>query len=245
MKIFFLGTNGWFDTYTGNTTSVLIEMRNAYVILDAGGGIYRACDIIKENKPVYLLLSHLHMDHISGLQILPLFKLASAVKIIIPDGMKKELENIMRVPFMPAPKHLKTKTEIIEFSKIKKLPFKIKTLPLEHIVPTVGYRIEAEGKTVAYASDSGVCENILSLAKKANLLIAECSYLPNQSPDNNHLNPQQAATLAARAHAAVLALIHFKADVYKDFQTRDDALVAAGKIFPHTIAPYDGDYIKI
>ncbi|MDR0646292.1 MAG: ribonuclease Z [Elusimicrobiota bacterium] len=245
MKIFFLGTNGWFDTHTGNTTSTLIEVKDAYIILDAGGGIYRACDMVKENKPVYLLLSHLHMDHISGLQILPLFKRAGSITIITPDGMKKELENIMRLLFMPPPKHLKTKTEIIEFSKTKKLPFKIKALPLEHIVPTFGYRIEADSKSVAYASDSGVCENILSLAKNADLLIAECSYLPDRSADNNHFNPQQAAALAAQADASVLALIHFKADVYKDFQTRDDALIAAGKIFPHTIAPYDGDCIKI
>jgi ribonuclease BN (tRNA processing enzyme) len=245
MKIFFLGTNGWFETHTGNTTCVLAETKNAYVIFDAGSGIYKARDIIKKNKPVYLLLSHLHMDHISGLQILPMFKWAGGLSIIAPDGMKKELENIMRLPFMPAPDNLKTKTKIIEFSKAKKLPFKIETLPLEHIVPTFGYRLETDGKIITYASDSGVCENVLLLAKNADLLIAECSYLPDQSPDNNHLNPQQAATLAAEACASALALIHFKADVYRDFETRDAALVAAGKIFPRAMAPYDGDCIKI
>jgi ribonuclease BN (tRNA processing enzyme) len=245
VDIFFLGTNGWFDTYTGNTTCVLAETRDAYIILDAGGGIYKTYDIIKGKKPVYLLLSHLHIDHISGLQTLPLFNWAGGLHIITPDGMKKELENIMREPFMPAPPRLKTKTRVSEASQTKNLPFKLTALPMAHIVPTCGYRIEADKKILAYALDGGVNENAVKLAKNADLLITECSYLPGQSPDNNHLNPEQAAQTAARAQARLLALIHFKADTYNNLQKRDRAMAAAGALFTHTIAPYDGDHIQI
>lgn len=245
MDIVFLGTNGWFDTHTGNTSCTLVETKDAYIILDAGSGIYKTYDIIKGKKPVYLLLSHLHLDHIIGLQVLPLFKWAGGLTIITPGGMQKELAAIMRPPFMPLPENLKTKITITGFGKAKNLPFKLTALPMAHAVPTLGYRIEADGKILAYASDSGVNENIVKLAQNADLLITECSYLPGEAPDNNHLNPEQAAASAAQADAKVLALIHFKADVYTNMQTRDAAMAAAGAIFPHTIAPYDGDNICV
>ena len=245
MNIIFLGTNGWFDTHTGNTTCTLVETKDAYIILDAGSGIYKTYDIIKGKKPVYLLLSHLHMDHISGLQVLPLFRWAGGLQIIVGDGMKKPLENIMREPYMPAPAQLKTKTEIVEISQAKNLPFKLSTAALAHIVPTIGFRIEAESKILTYALDSGFTPNIIKLAKNADMLITECSYPPGEAPDNNHLGPEQAAALAQEAGAKILALIHFKADVYNNMQARDGAMAAAGAIFHHTIAPYDGDNICV
>ena len=41
MKVLFLGTNGWYDTKTGNTTCILIETKKEYIILDAGNGFYK------------------------------------------------------------------------------------------------------------------------------------------------------------------------------------------------------------
>ncbi len=42
MKIVFLGTNGWYDTDTGNTICTLTETTRNYILLDAGNGIYKA-----------------------------------------------------------------------------------------------------------------------------------------------------------------------------------------------------------
>jgi ribonuclease BN (tRNA processing enzyme) len=36
MKIIFLGTNGWYDTKTGNTVSTLIVTKEHNIVLDAG-----------------------------------------------------------------------------------------------------------------------------------------------------------------------------------------------------------------
>ncbi len=74
MKITFLGTNGWYDTKTGNTNCVLVETNQYYLIFDAGGGIYKLDQYVKEDKPLYLFLGHLHLDHTSGFHILNKFK---------------------------------------------------------------------------------------------------------------------------------------------------------------------------
>jgi len=36
MQVTFLGTNGWYDSATGNTVSALISTENYDIILDAG-----------------------------------------------------------------------------------------------------------------------------------------------------------------------------------------------------------------
>ncbi|MFX1587847.1 MAG: MBL fold metallo-hydrolase, partial [Promethearchaeota archaeon] len=63
MRVIFLGTNGWYATDIGNTVSTLIDSKNYYIILDAGDGIYKIDQYIKNNKPIIVLLSHLHLDH--------------------------------------------------------------------------------------------------------------------------------------------------------------------------------------
>ncbi|MEK7333592.1 MAG: ribonuclease Z, partial [Nitrospirota bacterium] len=60
MKITFLGTNGWYDTATGNTICILVETERYDIILDAGNGLYKADRYISNKKPVYLFLSHFH-----------------------------------------------------------------------------------------------------------------------------------------------------------------------------------------
>jgi len=54
MKVIFLGTNGWYDTKTGNTPCVLIDTKTHYIILDAGDGIYKLDKYITTQKPIYL-----------------------------------------------------------------------------------------------------------------------------------------------------------------------------------------------
>lgn len=245
MKITFLGTNGWFSTHTGHSTCVMAETKDAYIILDAGGGFYKTHDLIKEDKPIFLLLTHVHMDHIEGLQVLPLFKFKQGMKILVEDSSMLDLQNIMRLPYMPAPKDLKMPTEIVPLSKAKNLPFKLDYLPLVHPVKTVGFRISAEDKILTFALDTGPCENLLKLSENADLMITECSFLPSKPMGNHHLTPEQAAQAAAEAKAKLLALIHFKADDYDTLEKRDEALVAASVYFTKTFAPYDGDFLNI
>jgi len=86
MKILFLGTNGWYDTNTGSTICGLVETRNAYFIFDAGNGLHRIDRCIKRNKPIYLFLSHYHLDHVVGLHIMNKFNFAQGVDVFGPPG---------------------------------------------------------------------------------------------------------------------------------------------------------------
>ena len=53
MKIVFLGTNGWYDSKTGNTICTLLETENNYIIFDAGNGIYQLDQYIYSLSGIY------------------------------------------------------------------------------------------------------------------------------------------------------------------------------------------------
>jgi len=248
MKIHFLGTNGWFDTKTGDTTCILIDAKEAYIILDAGNGIYKIDKYIKNSKkPVYLFLSHFHLDHIIGLHALEKFRFKQGLHIYSQKGSKRLLNLIIAKPFsMPFAK-LPFKTflhEIGEGAFRKPLPFKTKYLL--HASKCLGYRFKIEGKVITFCTDTGYCKGLLELARGADLLITECAYASGQVVKSwPHLNPESATQAAKEAGVKKLALVHFDAGIYDNFKKREFALKTATTIFKNTIKVKDGSQIVI
>src|SRR5665647_2746884 len=99
MDVIFLGTNGWYDSCTGNTICTLINSSKYHIILDAGNGISKAGCYIQDDLPVYLFLSHFHLDHIEGLHILNKFRFSQGLKIYGQKGTKAILNTIINEPF--------------------------------------------------------------------------------------------------------------------------------------------------
>jgi len=225
MKVIFLGTNGWYDTDTGNTICTLINCEKYHIILDAGNGIYKLDRYIHDDLPAYLFLSHFHLDHIEGLHILNKFHFSQGLKIFGQKGTGKILDTVMRQPFTVPIEMLPFPVEVQELSEGPyKLPFALECRFLVHAAPTMGYRFDLDGKIVTYCPDTGVCDNAVLLAKDADLLIAECSHRPGErSPAWPHLNPKDACEIARRAGAKRLALTHFDAGRYTSIQQRLDA----------------------
>lgn len=241
MKITFLGTNGWYDTDCGNTICTLLETKKAYILLDAGNGIYKAGSYIKKDLPVYLLLSHFHIDHIEGLHTLAKFNFRS-LQILGQKGTASTLRAFL------APKHSLPIDRLPYSCQVTDIaegwhdhPFKFQALPLVHASRCFGYRLEIDGSVVSYCTDTGYCRNAEILSANANLLISECAFLSGQQSDSwPHMNPQLAAKLAVQSKAKRLALTHFDAALYTTTTKRKKAQDHAQKIFPDTFSAYDG-----
>lgn len=241
MRITFLGTNGWYDTETGNTTCILVETDSCYIVLDAGSGIYKLDQYIKDYRPIYLLLSHLHLDHVWGLHILSKFSFSQGINVCINEGDRRHLEALINVPYTVPFNSLPYPVKILEIPKEgSTLPFSLECKFLKHSVPTRGFRISIEDKIIAYCPDTGYCENAVKLVRSADLLIAECAYKSGEH--NNkwpHLNPEDAARLAKESKAKKLALVHFDANIYKTLEERKEAEKHAQGIFGNTFAAMD------
>jgi ribonuclease BN (tRNA processing enzyme) len=222
MKVRFLGTNGWFDSETGNTICTLLEASDRYVVLDAGNGIHKLGRYIHDKKPVYLFLSHFHFDHIEGLHTIVKLTLPQGMKVFGMEGAETTLRAVIRKPYTvpldegPFPVH------VYEVPRdAAEAPFLEDFGYLVHSDPCMGFRFRLDGKTVAYCTDTGVCDNLLRLGRGADLLITECSELSGRHSDQwPHLNPEEAVEAAKKAGARRLALTHFTAHLYDSREAR-------------------------
>jgi phosphoribosyl 1,2-cyclic phosphodiesterase len=143
MRIVLWGTRGSLaspgsDTagYGGNTACVQVHGApdECVLVLDAGTGI-RALGIAlcEEERPVHVLLSHLHLDHIQGLGFFaPLFQSGPTSGAPLPCDLTLH------------------DTPLAEFVIDG---YRLRADLICHPGPTVGYRIERDGRSMAYLSD--------------------------------------------------------------------------------------------
>ncbi len=249
MRVIFLGTNGWYDTDTGNTICILIRTTDYEIVFDAGNGFYKIDQYIPKgnSKPVYLFLSHFHLDHIIGLHTLMKFNFSQGLTICGPAGTRAILGIFINDPFSASFSLLSFSVTTCELpEELSKLPFKVEAKELYHPSLTLGYRIEIEGKVISYCPDTGYCENAVGLARSSDLLIAECAYKEGQSSETwPHLNPETAARIAREAEAKSLALVHFDAETYKTLAERKESERVARKTFKNAFITTDTMAIEI
>src|SRR5574340_787190 len=197
MQIIFLGTNGWYDSITGNTLCILIKTDQYNVILDAGSGLAKADNFLDQSKQTFIFLSHFHLDHISGLHVLAKFRFIHPLIFLIREGSTGTLRRFLAKPFTLPMEKLPFATKIMELPRQKnRLPFTIKALDMIHSDPTIGLRLTIEDKTITYCPDTGYCPNCVALAQNADLLITECALKPGEFSESwPHLNPDIAAKI--------------------------------------------------
>jgi phosphoribosyl 1,2-cyclic phosphodiesterase len=174
MRIVLWGTRGSLaspgsDTagYGGNTACVEVHGApdECVIVLDAGTGI-RALGIAlsEEERPVHVLLSHLHLDHIQGLGFFaPLFQPGREVHIWGPAStsrdLRQRLSRYLSPPLFPVPlRELPCDltlhdTPLAEFAIDG---YRLRADLICHPGPTVGYRIQRDGRSMAYLSDHEV-----------------------------------------------------------------------------------------
>ena len=248
MKITFLGTNGWYTNETGNTACILVESKTHYIVFDAGNGIYKLDKYIKSNKPIFLFISHFHLDHVNGLHTLVKFDFPQGIDIFIAAGRKKDLLTLVSPPYTIGTNfskaninNLRTKIRIHELKEGKhNIGIPLELIKLYHAYTNHGFKIVLDEKTVAYTGDTGNGKNLIKLVTNADVLISECSYF--KMPKNakwGHLDSTTIAKLAKQYKVKKLLLTHFDPFIYTDFNKRKKAQEKARKIFPNTIYAID------
>lgn len=246
MDITFLGTNGWYDTETGNTPCVLVQTGAEHIIFDAGFGFHKLGKYIRDGLPIYLFISHLHFDHIIGLHVLPIFRYAQGIDIYTQPGSKELLESIMIKPFTRPLESMTPFVRVHEYNGTVRFPFGFESRELVHAVPCYGFKVTSEGRSVSFCTDTEDCPALRVLAKDADLLITECAFKSGEeTKGSSHLNPETAARAAAESGTEKLALYHFDPARYPAIKDRKKAQTAARTIFKNTIAATDGLVINL
>ena len=208
MQLYFLGTNGWFASKTGETSCTLIQTNKFNIILDIGSGIKNIKKININKKPIIIFLSHLHYDHIEGIHSLSNIFKKENVTIYIHKCYLKKLKFFFSSPFTKNFSKYKNKIKIKEFnSKPPSLNFIFKQL--RHSNPCFGFRFIIEKKTLSYCTDTSDCKNIDILSKNSDLLTIESNNPAKFKKTKFHLNSSEAINIGIRNSVKKMALMHF------------------------------------
>ena len=221
--------------YGGNTACVQVDsFDGSILILDAGTGMRHAgLRLAGDRRPVHVLLTHLHMDHIQGLGFFrPLFEPGREVHIWGPPSTTRDLRARLTRYLSPPlfPVRLRDLASKLELHDVRPEPwgiegFRVAAAGVVHPGPTVGYRVGADGSALAYLPDheprlggelrepdwtSG-----FALARDVDLLLHDGQYSDAEYAARvgwGHSSVTHAARLADLAGARELMLIHHDPD---------------------------------
>jgi phosphoribosyl 1,2-cyclic phosphodiesterase len=150
--------------YGGNTSCVEVRLDDdTLIILDAGTGIRPLGNSIMGELPrkIHLLLTHLHIDHLEGLGFFgPLWTHDVDLHVWGPPSPLRSLERRIARYLSPPlfPIHLQDIPARPTFHDVpddawKIGPAMVSARPVSHRGPTVGYRLQENGQTLAYIPD--------------------------------------------------------------------------------------------
>jgi phosphoribosyl 1,2-cyclic phosphodiesterase len=150
--------------YGGNTSCVEVRLESGHaLVLDAGTGMRPLGVSMQADLPVelHVLLTHLHMDHLQGLGFFrPLFAPELDIHIWGPTSpvqhLAERIAMYLSPPLFPVrledvPSHLTFHDAPEEAVTIGSAT--IRAGKVTHQGPTVGYRIEENGRTLVYLPD--------------------------------------------------------------------------------------------
>jgi phosphoribosyl 1,2-cyclic phosphodiesterase len=250
--------------YGGNTPCVEVRCGDHTLIFDAGTGIRGLGQTLTEtpNSDGFdIFLSHCHIDHVIGLPFFaPMFMADQVIRVWAGNlqsagGVEEAVRKLMSFPLFPLQiEALRAKLEFRDFragDTIQPRPgVTLRTAPLNHPGGATGYRIEYNGRALAYLTDfetgDGIDPRLLELAKGAALVIVDATYTDDELPSHvgwGHSSWQQGVQLANAAGAGRLCLFHHDPD--HDDGVMDTIAAAAEKMRPGTIVAREGMRVEL
>ncbi|MGH9187384.1 MAG: MBL fold metallo-hydrolase [Acidimicrobiales bacterium] len=221
--------------YGGHTSCVEVQAGDERLVLDAGSGIRALGDAILRDagsgRPVHVLLSHLHLDHLQGLAFFaPLWRSGVELHIWGPPSPTHSLKDRVATYFSPPlfPIHLVDVPSRVEFHDAPDEAwglgaFRVEATSVSHQGPTLGYRIEHDGHVLAYLPDhepalgislAGLDPTWISgfvVADGADVLLHDSQYSEDEYADHvgwGHSSIEHVVTLARKADVGQLVLFH-------------------------------------
>ncbi len=253
--------------YGGNTPCIEILAANERLIFDGGTGLRVLGQSLLAHMPLkaHLFFTHSHWDHIQGFPFfLPAFIKGNSFKIygaIAPNGatIKQRLQDQMLHPNFPVPLQImQADLQFCDLQVGKKLEIgeiRVETAKLNHPGEAVGYRISWRGLSVAYITDTEhylnkLDENVLWLARQADVVIIDCTYTDEEYYDEKvskvgwgHSTWQEAVKIAKAAEVKQLVIFHH--DPAHDDNFLDRVGTEAALAFPNAIMAREGQSIEL
>lgn len=251
--------------YGGNTSCLEVTCGQRRLILDAGTGIrYLGRQVMAEGGKLEtdLLLTHTHFDHVCGIPFfVPLFIPGNVVRFraghLLPDlGIKRVLSELMMAPLFPVPPEIFNATcEFIDFRAGATFDLGdgivARTAPLNHPNGATGYRLEHDGASICYITDTeheiGRRDpNVVALCRDTDIMVYDCMYTDAEHKNGKigwgHSTWEECLRVADAANVKTAVIFHHDPD-HTDAQM-DAIAEAADRQRPGTLVAREGMVLR-
>jgi phosphoribosyl 1,2-cyclic phosphodiesterase len=248
--------------YGGNTSCVEARCGKELIILDAGSGIRPlGIELDKERSiDATILLSHFHWDHIQGFPFFkPGFKPNNKFHIYAARKLNTTLRRLMsgQMMYPNFPVSLDAMAAEMKYTELNpgentilKGDVEIKTAACHHPGESLAFRINYQGASFVYATDtehySYIDPALLKLCQDTDCLIYDATYTSEEycgkvgTPKTGwgHSTWNEGVKLAKAANVGKLILFHHDPEHDDDFIAEIER--QANEALPGTIAAYEG-----
>ena len=224
MRLQFVGCGDAFGSGGRLNTCFHVSSGRVNFLIDCGASSLPALKRlgISRDDIDLILITHFHGDHFAGVPFLLLdaqFSRRTRPLVIAgPDGIEQKLPAVMEALFEHSSK-TKQKFDLAvvtlkpeetrAFGAVNVTPFSV--VHGESGGPFLAYRIEAEGRVIAYSADTEWTKTLIPLAREADLLIAETYYYDKLV--KNHLSLTTLEAHLAEIKPKRLVLTHMSDDM--------------------------------
>lgn len=226
----------------GNTSCIEIRADDKILIFDMGSGLKALGNYLVKNEQnkkgldLHIFLSHTHWDHILGFPFFtPAFFPNNKITFYSAHpNLRERLEIQQDFRFFPvALEHMPAKKEFVQMEHnavIKLGKITVTNCPLYHPGGSFGYRIDCDGKSIVYATDSEYknldresTKQYIDFFRGADLLIFDAQYTFEEAihkEDWGHSSALVGVEFAVEAGVKKLALFHHEPE-RDDFEIAD------------------------
>lgn len=240
MHVTFVGCGDAFGSGGRLNTCFHVRAARTTFLIDCGAssliGLNRLG--IERNAIDTILVSHFHADHFGGVPFFMLdaqFKTRRARPLTIagPPGLREWYPRAMETAFAGSYREQKFELNLVELEPAQRRslgditvwPARVRHAPTEG--PFFAYRIDVDGKTIAFSGDTEWVENLVEIGRDADLLISECYSFDKKVPF--HLDYATLTHNLPRIKPKRLILTHLNADALgranqADYEIAEDGL---------------------
>ena len=213
MRITVLGGCGAWPEAGQACSGFLVEHDDFRLVMDLGyATVPRLLEEVAADRVDAVFISHGHPDHCADLN--PLLRARALQDDPPPPLLVYALPGSLdAVLALDRPGMLAGACEVHDVrvgSRLDIGPFRAETRLLPHWMPNAGLRLAAGGEVLTYTGDSGPAPEVAELARGADLLLAEATYVDRVPLDSRRYlsSARDAGRRAADAGAGRLLLTH-------------------------------------
>lgn len=232
-KIIFLGTSRCLPTRLRENTSIYFMNGKNDLLIDCGGISYHKFLMAKidTNKLKYLIVTHFHPDHYSGVPLLinslcftkrkePLIILGLPYVIQKLKLLLQVVDHRSWVGTFPIV--FKEIQPDFDREVINNEEFNLSICPTDHKIPSIAVKYVSKNakKTIVYSSDTRPCRNMIKFASGADIFIRECNYLDEEEEayKYGHSTAKQVGEEVRKIDIKDLFLVHHGCDSKEEIE---------------------------